>query len=130
MVDNIFMVFREKVFLQIVDIPMETMCAPFLADTFFFSYEAEFMKSLLSARRKQLAFRSNFAYRYIDDVLSIHSPEFENYLGQINPVELYIEYTTESSNTSASYMDLFCQSEGTVDPFPFMINVVISISTS
>ena len=41
-VDNIFVVFGEKVFQQIVDIPMDTNCAPLLADIFLYSYEAEF----------------------------------------------------------------------------------------
>ena len=45
------------------------------------------------------------AYRYIDDVLSINNPEFENYLGQMYPAELEIKDTTES-NSSASYLDL------------------------
>ena len=54
---------------------------------------------------KQLASRFNFTYRYIVDVLSINNPEFENYLGQMYPVELEIKDTTES-NTSASYLDL------------------------
>ena len=35
--------------------------------------------------------RFNFTYRYIDDVLSINNPEFENYLGQMYPVELEIQ---------------------------------------
>ena len=42
---------------------------------------------------------------FIDDVLSINSPEFENYLGQMYSVELEIKDTAES-NTSASYLDL------------------------
>ena len=66
---------------------------------------AEFIQSLLSTGRKQLASRFNFTYRYIDDVLSINNPEFENYLGQMYPVELEIKDTTES-NTSASYLGL------------------------
>ena len=84
---------------------MGTNCAPLLADTFLCSYEAEFIQSLLSTGRKQLASRFNFTYRYIDDVLSINNPEFENYLGQMYPVVLEIKDTTES-NTSASYLDL------------------------
>ena len=55
--------------------------------------------------RKQLAFQFKFLYRYIDDVLSINNPEFENYLGQIYPVEIEIKGTTENK-TSASYLDL------------------------
>ena len=84
---------------------MGTNCAPLLADIFLYSYEAEFIQSLLSTGRKQLASRFNFTYRYIDDVLSINNPEFENYLGQMYPVELEIKDTAES-NTSASYLDL------------------------
>ena len=69
------------------------------------SYEAEFIQSLLSAGKKRLASQFNFTYRYIDDVLSINNPDFENYLGQMYPPELEIKDTTES-NTSASYLDL------------------------
>ena len=105
LVDNIFVVFAGKVFQQIVGIPMGTNCAPLLADIFLYSYEAEFIQSLLSAGKKRLASQFNFTYRYIDDVLSINNPDFENYLGQMYPPELEIKDTTES-NTSASYLDL------------------------
>ena len=98
LVDNIFVVFAGTVCQQIIGIPMGTNCAPLLADIFLYSYEAEFIQSLLSAGKKRLAFQFNFKYRYIDDVLSINNPDFENFLGQIKD-------TTES-NTSASYLDL------------------------
>ena len=64
-----------------------------------------FIQSLLSAGKNHLASRFNLTYRYIDDVLSINNPEFENYLGQMYPAELEIKDTTEST-TSASYLDL------------------------
>ena len=84
---------------------MGTNCAPLLADIFLYSYEADFIQSLLSMGMKQLASRFNLTYMYIDDVLSINNPEFENYLGQMYPAELEIKDTTEST-TSASYLDL------------------------
>ena len=65
---------------------------------------ADFIQSLLSTEKKQLASRVNLTYRYIDDVLSINYPKFENYLGQLYPAELDIKATTEST-TSASYLD-------------------------
>ena len=46
---DIFVVFAGKVFQQITGIPMGTNCAPLLADIFLYSYEAEFIQSLLSA---------------------------------------------------------------------------------
>ena len=85
LVDNIFVVSAEKVFQQIVDIPMGTNCASMLTDIFLYSYEAEFIQSLLSVGKKRLASRFNFTYKYIDDVLSINNPDFENYLGQMSP---------------------------------------------
>ena len=97
LVDNIFVVFGGKVFQQIVGIPMGTNCAPLLADIFLYSYEAEFLQSLLPNGKKKLASQFNFTYRYIDDVLSINNPDFENYLGQMYPAELEIKDTTESN---------------------------------
>ena len=105
LVDNIFVVFAGKIFQQTVGIPMGTNCAPLLADIFLYSYEADFIQSLLSTGKKHLASRFNLTYRYIDDVLSINNPEFENYLGQMYPAQLEIKDTTES-NTSTSYLDL------------------------
>ena len=93
------------VFQHIVGIPVGTNRAPLLADIFLYSYEAGFIQSLLSTGKKKLASQFNFTYRYIDDVLSINNPHFENYLGQMYPAELEIKNTTES-NTSASYLDL------------------------
>ena len=84
---------------------MGTNCAPLLADLCLYSYEAEFMQSLLSTGRKRLASQFNFTYRHIDDVLSINNSDFENYLSRIYPPKLEIKDTTES-NTSASYLDL------------------------
>ena len=110
LVDNIFVVFVGKVFKQIVGIPMGTNCASLLADIFLYSYEAEFIQSLLSTGKKKIAYQFNLTYRYIDDVLSINNPDFANYLGQMYPAELDIKDTTES-NTSASYLDLLLSIE-------------------
>ena len=108
--DNIYVVFGGKIFEQIVGILMGTSCAPLLADIVLYSYEAEFIQSLLSTGKKKLASKFNFTYRYIDDVLSINNPDFENYLGQMYPAELEIKDTSES-NTSASYLGLLLSIE-------------------
>ena len=130
LVDNIFVVFTGKVFQQIVGIPMGTNCAPLLADIFLYSYEAEFIQSLLSIGRKQLASRFNFTYRYIDDVLSINNPEFENYLGQMYPVDSRSKTRQRATLLHLTWI-YFCRSGGTVNfTLPFMTNVTISISIS
>ena len=75
-----------------------------------YSYEAEFIQSLLSTGKKKLASQFNFTYRYIDAVLSINNPDFENYLGQMYPAKLEIKDTTER-NTSASNLGLLLSIE-------------------
>ena len=105
LIDNIFVVFGGRVFQQIVGIPMGTNCAPLLADIFLYSYEAEFIQSLVSEGKRNLASDFNFTYRYIDDVLSINNPKFADYLNRIYPSELEVDETTETNN-SASYLDI------------------------
>ena len=47
LLDNIFVRFGSKLYMQTIGIPMRTYCAPFVADLFlFFCYERDFMKSL------------------------------------------------------------------------------------
>jgi hypothetical protein len=41
LVDNIYVVFGDQVFLQSVGIPMGTNCASLLADLFLYSYDSE-----------------------------------------------------------------------------------------
>ena len=105
LVDNIFVVFGGKVFQQIVVIPMGTNCVPLLADIFCTHTKRTSYSLCSQLERKKLASQFYFTYRYIDDVLSINNPDFENYLGQMYPVEFEIKNTAES-NTSASYLDL------------------------
>ena len=82
---------------------MGTNGAPLLADIFLYAFEAKFILSLLSVGNKQLVPQFNFKYRYIDDVLPINNPDFENYLGQMYPAELAIKGTTNhGTNISAS----------------------------
>ena len=85
---------------------MGTNCAPLLADLFLYSYEAEFVQSLLQAGKKHLAQQFNFTYRYLDDVLSLKNTKFAEYLEYIYPCELEIKETTEAA-ASSSYLDCY-----------------------
>ena len=46
LLDNIYIRFGNKLYRQIVGIPMGTICAPPVADSFLFCYERDFMTSL------------------------------------------------------------------------------------
>ena len=85
---------------------MGTNCAPLLADLFLYSYQAEFVQSLLQEGKKHLAQQFNFTYRYIDDVLSLKNTKFAEYLEFIYPRDLEIKETTETAAFS-SYWDCY-----------------------
>jgi hypothetical protein len=68
LIDNIFVIFGGRVFLQTVGSPMGTICAPLFADLFHYSYEAEFIQGLLKKNEKKLARSFNFPFHYTYDV--------------------------------------------------------------
>ena len=104
--DNIFMEFGGRIFRQTIGIPMGTNCTSLFSDLFLYSYEAEFVQSLLQAGKKHLAQQFNFTYRYIDDVLSLKNAKFAEYLEFIYPRELEIKETPETA-ASSSYLDCY-----------------------
>ena len=69
--------FVTKLYRQIVGIPMGTNCAPLVADLFLFCYEIDFMKDLSSDNQAEKAFNSTS--RYLDDLLHIYKPYFEEW---------------------------------------------------
>ena len=76
LINNIFVFFGGALFQQVVGIPMDTNCAPLLADLFLYSYESEFPQNLVKDKKIHEARAFNFTYRYIDDVLFINNPRF------------------------------------------------------
>ena len=44
--DNIFIRFGTKLYRQVLGIPMDTNCAPLVADLFLFCYERDLMMSI------------------------------------------------------------------------------------
>ena len=92
LIDNIYTIIQigSAVYQQTIGIPMDTDCAPLVADLFLFSYEFEFMKSLIS-----VAAKFSNTCRYIDDLLTLNNPDFQACIGQIYPPELELNKTTE-----------------------------------
>ena len=75
---------------------------------FLYSYELDFLDGLLKQKQKQLAQSFNFSFRYIDDVLSLNSSRFWDFLHLIYPSQLEIKDTTDTVK-SASYLDLYLE---------------------
>ena len=73
LVDNISLRFGGQLFRKMFSIPMETNCAPLLADLFLCSYENEFLDKLIKESKRKIARKFNLSYRYIDDLVSFNN---------------------------------------------------------
>ena len=84
---------------------MGTNCAPLVADLFLFCYERDFMLSLSDNNQTNIIEVFNSTSRYLDDLLNINNPYFEERVGQIYPTELQLSKAS-SSDTEAQFLDL------------------------
>ena len=105
LLDNIFIRFGSKLYRQIVGIPMGTNCAPLVADLFLFCYERDFMLSLSDNNQADIIEAFNSTSIYLDDLLIIDNPFFEQMVRQIYPTELQLN-KANSSDTEASFLEL------------------------
>ena len=105
LLDNIFIRFGSKLYRKIVGIPMGTNCAPLVADLFLFCNERNFMSSLSDNNQADIIEAFNSTSRYLDDLLYIDNPYFEQMVGQIYPTELQLNMAN-SSDTEAPFLDL------------------------
>ena len=124
--DNIFIRFGSKLYRQIVGIPKGTNCAPLLADLFLFCYERDFMLSLPDNNQADIIEAFNSTSRYLDDLLNIDNPYFEQMVGQIYPTELQLN-KANSSDTEAPFLDLNLSITNGIVLLKFMIKGMILI---
>ena len=90
---------------KMCDIPMGTSCAPLVANLFLFCYERDLMLSLSDNNQTDIIEAFNSTSRYLDDLLNIDNPYFEQMVGQIYPTELQLN-KANSSDTEAPFLDL------------------------
>ena len=96
---------------------MGTNCAPLVADLFLFCYERDFMLSLSDNYQTDIIEAFNSTSGYLDDLLKIDNPYFEQMVGQIYPTELKLN-KANSTDTEAPVLDLNLS----ITNLKFMIN--------
>ena len=121
LLDNIFIRFGSKLYRQIVGIPKGTKCAPLVADLFLFCYERDFTLALSDNNQTDIIEAFYSTLRYLDDLLNIDNPYFEQMVGQIYPTELQLN-KANSSDTEAQFSDLNLSITNGIVLLKFMIN--------
>ena len=83
---------------------MGTNCAPLVADLFLFCYQRDFLLSLSDNNQNDIIEAFNSTSRYLDDLLNIDYPYFEQIVGQIYSSELQFN-KANSSHAEAPFLD-------------------------
>ena len=104
LMENIYVQFDGMVYQQIVGIPMDTNCAPLIADLFSYCYERDLMSDLQKSKRFDLIDMFNDTSRYLDDIFTIDNPEFETHIPDIYPAELQLN-KANTSDKETSFLD-------------------------
>ena len=106
LIDNTYVIVGDKVFRQVIGIPMGTDCAPFLANLFLFSYEFKWMNQVLKDRKFYILEKFKHCCRYIDDLFAINNDKTLLRLKhKIYPPELDIT-TDDKNDQNVHYLDL------------------------
>ena len=105
-IDNSYVVFKGKVYRQVIGIPMGTNCAPHLANIFLHTYEVDFIDKLNAEGKSRVSSLLNNIFRYQDDCLVLNDcKQFSRYCNSIYPNEMVLE-NTNVSRIESNYLDL------------------------
>ena len=84
---------------------MGTNCASLVTDLFLLCYERDFMTFLSNNNQADITEAFNSTSRYLDTLLNIDNPYFEEMVNQIYPAELQLK-KANTSDTEGPFSDL------------------------
>ena len=104
-IKNCYFKLGNKLFRQVIGIPMGSDPSPFFANLFLYHYESSWLKKLRKSNNI-LARKFGSVFRYIDDLLALNDGKaFESCYNEIYPEEL--ELTKENDNDQeTNFLDL------------------------
>ena len=105
LLNNIFVQFDNKIYKQVIGIPMGTNCAPLIADLFLYCYERDFMLKLKPDTQSDIIDAFNKTCRYLDDIFNVNNDFFHGFYKDIYPNELCLSKANDS-DSKASFLDL------------------------
>ena len=104
-IKNAYFQINNKVFQQVIGIPMGSDPAPFIANLFLYFYENKFLDKLKTEDLPR-ARRLRHVFRFIDDLIAMNDDdEFSKIYKEIYPEEMVLKPENEDPQSS-SYLDL------------------------
>ena len=99
---NNFIFFDDKIYRQVVGIPMGANYSPNLANLYLHFYESKFM----NINRNENILIYNFIFRYIDDLLAVNNTHILQDIDSIYPQCLEVTNTNFAPHKKCSFLDI------------------------
>ena len=105
LLDNCYFKLGNKLFRQIIGIPMGSDPAPYFANLFLYRYESRWLTKM-KKENNVLARKFGNVFRYIDDLIAINDgEEFQKHFPEIYPDELELK-KENTINTDTNFLEL------------------------
>ena len=105
LMNNCHFTIGNKIFQQIIGIPMGSDPAPFFANLFLYYFENKWLRNLQRSNLQKARKFSN-TFRFIDDLIAVNDGlEFLNHFKEIYPNELVLSQENENIQ-EATFLDL------------------------
>ena len=102
-----FVQFDGMEYQEIVDIPIGTKCASFIADWFFVLFEKDFISHLQKSKGFDLMHMFNDTSRDVDYTFTIDNPEFDKHIPNIYPAGRQLNKADTSDNQTKKFLLIF-----------------------
>ena len=109
--DNIYVKFGDRIFKQVIGIPIGLDSGQDIANLLLFCYESEYVENI-SKNDFNLTRKFSLCSRYIDDLFVGNFPEFKDHIAQMYPRDLEIKLESRDPRQIA-YLDLKIKSLAT-----------------
>ena len=108
LMDNIYVTCGNRIYRQVIGIPMGCDCAPNVADMFLFAYEYDYVCTRTDLENDTQAFILKHCSRYIDDLNlpNANDAVISSIIDDIYPSNLDIIDTNDRSNNVSTFLDL------------------------
>ena len=108
LMDNIYVTCGNRIYRQVIGIPMGCDCAPNVADMFLFAYEYDYVCTRTDLENDTQAFILKHCSRYIDDLNLPNADDavISSIIEDIYPSNLDIIDTNDRNNNVSTFLDL------------------------
>jgi hypothetical protein len=103
LLENLYAKVGEKIFRQVIGIPMGTDCAPFLANLYLYSLESRWIEGQVKVKNWKILSQFQNNFRFIDDLLALNNTQMGKIWKDIYPSELILKLENEKETKQHSW---------------------------